>query len=242
MTIESTSTQAKLLARFLREKGLATLTHSQALEALAHAQNLKSHNVLAAKSKPAIETPPMDAHAQATALLRQAIALGLNVGDALTIFAESRTPVELMYLEAAQELGSEGDLEFDDNACVSLGDDKGAYVMSWTWVSLDRIPMPDNPVLPFLMNFESIGLDIGEEDYRQIPITDLDLNDEALELLQKGEQQPASTWLVRSKKADEAKAFELTVEDFSTLKLNKKGDCYEGTAKGTSLFLEFFAD
>jgi hypothetical protein len=241
MTIESTSTQAKLLARFLREKGLATLTHSQALEALAHAQNLKSHNVLAAQSKAAIDTAAPSVHEQAMALLRQAIALGLNVGDALTTFAESRTPVELMYLETARGLGSEGELEFDDNACVSLGDDKGAYVMSWSWVSLGDIPMPDNATLSLSMNYESIGLDIGEEEYRQIPITDLELNDEALESLQNGKNQPADTWLVRSKKADKAKPFELTVADFNTLKLNKKGDCYEGTTKGIPLFLEFFA-
>jgi len=241
MTIKSTSTQAKLLSRYLREKGLATLTHSQALEALAHAQNLKSHNVLAAKSKPASETPTPSAHEQAMALVRQAIALNLNVGDALSIFAESRSPVELMYLEAARGLGSEGELEFDDNASVSLGDDKGAYVMSWSWVSLDSLAMPENAALPLLMNYESIGLDIGEEDYRQIPVENLDLNHEALESLQNGEHPPATTWLVRPKKANQEKAFELTVADFQTLKLNREGDCYEGTTKGIPLFLEYFA-
>ena len=50
MTDIPVSTQAKLLARYLKDKGLARLSHSQALEALAHASNFKTYNVLAAQS------------------------------------------------------------------------------------------------------------------------------------------------------------------------------------------------
>lgn len=46
-----------------------------------------------------------------------------------------RSKLEREYLRAAQECHhSDGDLEFDDGAVVSLGDDPGAYVMAWKWV------------------------------------------------------------------------------------------------------------
>lgn len=38
-------------------------------------------------------------------------------------------------------LQRDGDLEFDDNAVVSMGDDPGAYVQGWKWV--DRSDLPD---------------------------------------------------------------------------------------------------
>lgn len=42
------------------------------------------------------------------------------------------------YLQYARErLHDDGDLEFDDDAVVSLGADDGAYVMAWVWVSDD---------------------------------------------------------------------------------------------------------
>lgn len=31
--------------------------------------------------------------------------------------------------------GDDGDIEFDDNAIVSEGEDNGAYVQAWVWVS-----------------------------------------------------------------------------------------------------------
>lgn len=40
------------------------------------------------------------------------------------------------FVKAAQDLkAAEGELEVDDVAVVSEGDDDGAYVMTWTWVS-----------------------------------------------------------------------------------------------------------
>ena len=40
------------------------------------------------------------------------------------------------YLKAAQEIyGRDGELEFDDDAVVSMGCDAGAYVAGWRWVT-----------------------------------------------------------------------------------------------------------
>lgn len=36
---------------------------------------------------------------------------------------------------AQENLHCDGDLEFDDNAIVSIGDDDGAYVQCWKWVA-----------------------------------------------------------------------------------------------------------
>lgn len=41
---------------------------------------------------------------------------------------------EQAYREAARDYQRDGDLEFDDNAVVSLGDDPGAYVQCWKWI------------------------------------------------------------------------------------------------------------
>lgn len=35
---------------------------------------------------------------------------------------------------ARDKLDKDGDLEFDEDAAVSLGADEGAYVMGWKWV------------------------------------------------------------------------------------------------------------
>lgn len=44
------------------------------------------------------------------------------------------------YLKYAEEhLAKDGELEFDDDAAVSLGCDDGAYVMAWVWVSDDAL-------------------------------------------------------------------------------------------------------
>ena len=46
-------------------------------------------------------------------------------------------PVAAQYRAAAQNntISQEGKLEVDDGAVVSMGDDKGAYVQAWLWVS-----------------------------------------------------------------------------------------------------------
>ena len=41
----------------------------------------------------------------------------------------------LKILDLARQFESEGDLELDDDAKISEGDDNGAYVQMWKWVS-----------------------------------------------------------------------------------------------------------
>jgi hypothetical protein len=247
MTTESTSSQAKLLARYLREKGLATLTHSQALEAIAHSQNLKAYNVLAAKETKLNEPAAAESEAarrdRALALLRQAMDAGLTFGEVVPAFAATRTPLELLYAQTAKDtLGDEGELEFDDEAMVSLSDDKGAYVMSWSWISLTDIPLPENPWLAFLMNFESINLEIGDDFYDKVPFTDLEVNAAPLGRALAGEILAMDTWIVRSKSQDPKSSFALTVEHLKALEYDAKGECYGGTFQGKNLYLEFHAD
>jgi len=48
----------------------------------------------------------------------------------------NRDETEQAYLNVARKMyGSDGDLEFDDGAVVSLSDDPGAYVMAWKWIT-----------------------------------------------------------------------------------------------------------
>ena len=50
----------------------------------------------------------------------------------------SRAPALIRYRRIAEELyGTEGELEFDDDAVVSAGTGDGAYVMGWRWVDSD---------------------------------------------------------------------------------------------------------
>lgn len=44
------------------------------------------------------------------------------------------------YVQYARDrLRKEGDLEFDDDSVASVGDDYGAYVLAWKWVSNDEM-------------------------------------------------------------------------------------------------------
>lgn len=58
---------------------------------------------------------------------------GLDFSEIVPLFAESAE--DSPYVRTAQELASEGKFEIDDPAVVSMGDDAGAYVMGWMWVS-----------------------------------------------------------------------------------------------------------
>lgn len=40
--------------------------------------------------------------------------------------------------KAKRTLHRDGELEFDDNAVVSTGEDNGAYVQCWAWVEDDE--------------------------------------------------------------------------------------------------------
>lgn len=56
-------------------------------------------------------------------------------GDAVRFFSGRQGPVCKRYAAYAHEnYNDEGELEIDENAIVSLGTDRGAYVMAWQWV------------------------------------------------------------------------------------------------------------
>lgn len=51
------------------------------------------------------------------------------------------TPSDKEIIQAADKLyGRDGELEFDDDAKVSKGDDPGAYVQCWRWIYFADIP------------------------------------------------------------------------------------------------------
>ncbi len=44
------------------------------------------------------------------------------------------------YIDAARlQYESEGEVEFDDDARISHGDDPGAYVQAWVWVNDNQV-------------------------------------------------------------------------------------------------------
>ena len=60
-----------------------------------------------------------------------------------TIARFIRGPEEDAYFAAAcDQHSSDGDLEFDDDAVVSMGEDPGAYVMGWKWVTCEEAGLP----------------------------------------------------------------------------------------------------
>lgn len=46
------------------------------------------------------------------------------------------------YRNAAQEKAVDGEIEVDEEAVVSMGDDDGAYVQAWMWVSNTDAGLP----------------------------------------------------------------------------------------------------
>lgn len=52
-----------------------------------------------------------------------------------------RTILEL----ARATLAREGELEFDNDAVASEGDDNGAYLQAWVWVDFDGTSLDKNP-------------------------------------------------------------------------------------------------
>lgn len=74
---------------------------------------------------------------------------GQEILDAITD-QENVIPEAEKYIDAAARKGSEGSLEVDADAVVSMGDDAGAYVMAWLWVTDDDAgiePPPPTGVL-----------------------------------------------------------------------------------------------
>lgn len=55
------------------------------------------------------------------------------------------TDEEAAYLAHAQSVHQkDGDLEFDDNAKVSISEDGGAYVQCWKWIDRSDVSLPDD--------------------------------------------------------------------------------------------------
>lgn len=246
MTTESTSTRAKLLARYLRSKGIAKISHTQALEALAHADNFSSFNIAQAKKHP--PEAPVSAKTSdpqgAIDLLRQAIAQGLTVANALSVFTEKRSAAEALFLKEAQEHhGRDGELEFDDNAVVSISEDRGAYVMGWTWIYLSDIETPDSLAEAFKLPYAQVGFDLPEE-YVKVAKADLELNEEALTQWHEGAKLPADLWLVRTRSAVGAResVIQLTVAQFEALTFDPDGSCFQGVFNGEQIQVEFYPD
>jgi ATP-dependent protease HslVU (ClpYQ) peptidase subunit len=50
------------------------------------------------------------------------------------VLQDDKNPVLRAYRRRAKKLHKEGELEIDDDAVVSCGDDRGAYVQAWVWV------------------------------------------------------------------------------------------------------------
>lgn len=240
MAKNAMSSQARLLARYLKEKGLATLSHTQALEALAHAMNFKSFNVAQAATKTA---EPKQNAAKARVALDEAIALGMTVGGALDVFAKARSPEELAYLQHAQDsLAREGETEFDDNAVVSLSSYGGAYVMSWTWINASDLPLPKDPLEAFGRGYKRITFEAGDKS-STIDRDELELNDPAIAALREGKKLSAGEWLVRPKTDEdpESSPWPLTVQHLKALALDKGDEeGYRGQLKSEEeLFLQF---
>lgn len=64
---------------------------------------------------------------------------GFTFGDAVRWFSAKQGEVERKYATTARErYNDEGNMEVDDNAVVSIGADRGAYVMAWKWVDADE--------------------------------------------------------------------------------------------------------
>jgi hypothetical protein len=69
--------------------------------------------------------------------LEALIDAGLTFAEAVTAFAARQASELAAYRDAVKV--REGELEVDDNAIVSVSDDDGAYVMTWSWVSADDL-------------------------------------------------------------------------------------------------------
>lgn len=58
---------------------------------------------------------------------------------------KSARDLKIMEIARQNENLHEGELELDDNAVISEGDDNGAYVQVWMWVPFDGTPLDKEP-------------------------------------------------------------------------------------------------
>lgn len=79
-----------------------------------------------------LDKDQIDAIESGNKWVRGALATQLRAGEALQASPEMQA-----YRDAVRQ--SDGALECDDGAVVSKGEDEGAYVMTWTWVSDEQL-------------------------------------------------------------------------------------------------------
>jgi hypothetical protein len=185
----------------------------------------------------------------ADALLRQAIAAGLDISRALTIFAEGRSAEEKRYLDVARKrfsaeghLKSESCRKFEDNAAVGPIDDDGAYVMCWQWVDARCASIPTRLENALRAPFEAVVVTLPDQDvdatYTKEQVV---FHERALLAVEKGCTLPGSTWLIRSQTGD-VRHFEITFAHFKALVFHENIQSYKGKLNESDddeLYLEF---
>ena len=69
------------------------------------------------------------------AALRALVEDGMSLSDCLRAFAAQPGTDQQRYVDAARALHGSDDLEIADQGVVSMGDDPGAFVLAWVWVT-----------------------------------------------------------------------------------------------------------
>lgn len=64
---------------------------------------------------------------------------------------------------AKEQVEVEGELEIDDDAVVSEGDDNGAYVQAWVWVRFDGTKLDKEALCPYATGERLCGLKEGHK-------------------------------------------------------------------------------
>ncbi len=240
MTTVSLNTQAKLLARYLNERGLAKVSHSEALEAIAHAQNFKSFNeAQAAERRTPKSSSTKPSRSKALELLAQAKEQGLTMADVRGFFAKFRTPAEMAFVKDARFGHREGELELDDDAEVSLAEPGmetgGAYVQMWQWIPVSEVECPENLLDALEMPWGMLKVHVNDDDF-EIQFSKLEFNKEAIAQLRSGTKLREDTWLVKPKKKD-ALALTITVKHYEVLKY-AEGACWVGEIEGKEWLID----
>lgn len=236
MTAVSFSTQAKLLARYLREQGLARLSQSEALEALAHAQNFKSFNEAQATER----CTKKSVHEKALTLLAQAKAHGLTQADARAFFARFRSAAELAFVAEARGYHQEGECEIDEDAEVSMApramEAGGAYVQMWRWIDVSEVTVPVDLLDAIDLPWRTFRVCINDGDYMESAFSDLEVNEAAVAALRAGEGLSEQLWLIKSKTSDACLPV-ITVKHYRAIAFEEQ-DCWTGKVNGDDWFIE----
>lgn len=62
-----------------------------------------------------------------------------KVAELIEYLESGDSPIQEVYVAAAEGYVREGDLEVDDNAVISEGSDQGAYVQMWKWIAFSEL-------------------------------------------------------------------------------------------------------